>query len=557
MTGRETEGGDNADLRDAKRFSVNNFAIADSPRLGVRGWLRWSWRQVTSMRLSLILLLLLGLAAIPGSILPQSPQNPAAARAYVADNPVWGPIANALGLLDVFGSAWFTAIYLLLFASLVGCIVPRSIAHGRAMRLEVAAAPSALKRYEPIEEVVALPMEQAAALAAAALRPRASWWGAVRGYRVRIDTRGKGLALAAEKGHMREFGNLLFHLSLVGVLLAMAFGSMFTYRGQAIIVEADSFTNAVADYDTYEAGALFDPASLEPFTLRFDALDAAFYDDARPESFTAHVTVTEPGRTPRAGQIEVNRPITVAGGKIYLMGNGYAPHLTVEDADGSVAFAGAVPFLAQDAVYTSTGVVKVPDVTSGPQLGIKATLLPTAVETPVAGIVSVWPELVDPAIYFTVYEGDLALDDGVPQNIYQLDESQLSPVRGDDGQPAVLVIRPGETVELPDGLGSVTWSATPRYIGVDLRADPSLPWLLLAAVGAFVGITVSLFGSRRRVWLLLTPVAGSGESTLVQGAVLAPAHDQSARRERDRAMAAVAGREAPGRSGQHEEEQWN
>src|SRR5690606_12563201 len=134
-----------------KRFSVDNYAYAAAPRLGVRGWLRWGWRQVTSMRLALVLLLLLGLAAIPGSVLPQWPQDAAATRQFIQDNGAWGEIADAIGLLDVFGSAWFTAIYLLLFASLVGCIVPRSVAHFRAMRAEPAAAPSSLKRYEPVE----------------------------------------------------------------------------------------------------------------------------------------------------------------------------------------------------------------------------------------------------------------------------------------------------------------------------------------------------------------------------------------------------------------------
>src|SRR5690606_18310968 len=112
-----------------KRFTVDNYAIAEAPRLGVGGWLRWGWRQVTSMRLALVLLLLLGLAAIPGSLLPQWPQDAVAARGFTERYGFWGELADTVGLLDVFGSAWFTAIYLLLFASLVGCIVPRSLVH--------------------------------------------------------------------------------------------------------------------------------------------------------------------------------------------------------------------------------------------------------------------------------------------------------------------------------------------------------------------------------------------------------------------------------------------
>src|SRR5690606_87956 len=176
-------------------------------------------------------------------------------------------------------------------------------------------------------------------------RPRPGLLGAVYGYRVRVDTKGASLALAAERGHIRELGNLIFHLSLVGILLAVAAGSMLTYRGQAVIVEGGTFTNAVADYDTYEAGRLFDPARLEPFTLTLDRLDSAFFEDGRPSAFTAQVTLTEPGLDAVATRIEVNRPLQVSGGKIYLQGNGFAPSFTITDADGNVAFSGPVPFL--------------------------------------------------------------------------------------------------------------------------------------------------------------------------------------------------------------------
>lgn len=523
-----------------KRFTVDNYAIAEAPRLGVGGWLRWGWRQVTSMRLALVLLLLLGLAAIPGSLLPQWPQDAVAARGFTERYGFWGEVADTVGLLDVFGSAWFTAIYLLLFASLVGCIVPRSLAHARAMRAEVSAAPSSLERYEAVTATVPGTPAEVATRVTQALRPRPGLLGAIGGYRVRVDERGEGLAIAAERGHVRELGNLIFHLSLVAILLAVAAGSLLTYRGQAVIVEGGTFTNAVADYDTYESGRLFDPARLEPFTITLDRLDSAFFDDGRPAAFAAHVLLKEPGAEAVPTRIEVNRPLQVSGGKIYLQGNGFAPSFTITDADGQVAFAGPVPFLPQDAVYTSTGVIKVPDVSSGEQLGFSGTLLPTAVETPFAGTVSVWPEPLDPVIYLYAYTGDLGLDAGIPQNVYQLDMTHLSPVRGEDGQPFLVVLRPGETVELPAGLGSITWNELPRFIAVDLRADPSLPWLLVASIGAFLGIALSLFGARRRVWILATPAGKRGESTLVHGAVLAPAHDQAAPRERDRAMAAAA-----------------
>lgn len=525
------------------RVKIDNYAVPAAPRLGVRGWLRWMWRQVTSMRVALILLLLLALAAIPGSVLPQWPQDAGETKVFIDNNQFIGPILDRLGFLDVFGSAWFTAIYLLLFASLIGCIIPRALVHYRALRTPVPATPTALTRYEPSgNEPTEVDAATALERARAVLRPRAGLLGAITGYRTRIDERegadGPELAMTADKGHVRELGNLVFHISLVCILIAVGIGTVFTYRGQAIIVEGRTFTNAEAGYDTFSHGRGFDPANLEPFTVRLNALDAQFQPSGRPKSFTADVTLQEPGRDAVQKAVQVNRPLQVDGAKMYLQGNGYAPVFTYTDADGNVAFEGPVVFLPQDEVYTSTGVVKVPDVTSGSQVGFKGRLLPTAIYND-GNPVSVHPDAANPVVYFTAYTGDLGLDEGVPQNVYELDESQLSPVRDDDGQPLVIELALGESAELPDGLGTISFDELPRFAAMDLRADPSLPWLLAAAIAALLGLAMSLFGTRRRIWLV-APL--NTATTVVKGAALAPAHDNGVEAALDKALAATSGR---------------
>jgi len=549
-----------------KRFSVDNYAYKLAPRLGVRGWLRWGWRQVTSMRLALVLLLLLGLAAIPGSLLPQRPTNGAKTQSFIDNNPGIGPVLDKVGLLNVFGSAWFTSIYVLLFLSLIGCIIPRAVAHGKAALVPVASAPSSLARYEGRLETSS-PLSQADAIAAVRAWGRGHRvWGWLTGYRVRVDERTARdgtaqVAVALEQGSLREWGNLLFHTALVGVLCALAFGSAYTYRGQAVIVEGQTFTNAAVDYDSFEAGRLFDPAWLKPFTLRLDKFDPVFDVTGRPVSFTAHVTYAKPGEHAENATIKVNHPLGIDGGNIYLQGNGYAPALTVKDSAGIVAFSGPTPFLPQDGMYTSTGVVKVPDVTSGPQIGLVATLYPTAAQATDGTVSSVNPQAVNPVILLTAYKGDLGLDTGIPQNVYQLDETKLTQVLGDDGKPLVIDITPGQTVTLPDGLGTVTWDSLPRFVALDLRADPSLPWVLGTALATLLGIAVSLFAPRRRLWFVLTHGEGGdgtdgdvpGSITLVEAAALAPPHDEAAARALASALAVSTGSPVP-RPGARQEE---
>ncbi len=532
------------------RVKIDNYAVAAAPRLGVRGWLRWGWRQVTSMRVALILLLLLAVGAIPGSILPQSPREAVKAAEFVKDNGWLGQFLEKAGFLDVYGSAWFTAIYVLLFVSLIGCIIPRCIAHFRAMRAPLAAAPSRLDRYRPraAGEASDAPAH-AVGRAIAELRPRAGWLGAITGYRYRVDERTKHgetqLALAAEKGHIRELGNLLFHVSIVGILCSVAFGAAFIYRGQAIIVEGRSFTNSVVAYDTFSSGRLFNENSLEPFTLRLDTFHAQFSLTGRPEDFAADVTLNRPGKDPEQSTIRVNSPLGVNGANIYLQGNGYAPDLTFTDAAGNVAYAGPTVFIPKDSAYTSTGVVKVPDVTSGDQIGLKATLYPTAIGEG-TDFQSLHPDPTNPVIVFTVYTGDLGLDNGVPQNVYKLDETHLSPVHDADGEQAAFAIAPGETVDLPNGLGSLTWIDTPRYAAFDIRADPSLPFLLFFAICALSGLALSLFGARRRIWIIATYGGADEAVTLLSGAALTQPHDLAkATAELERAMAAARGAQPP------------
>ncbi len=103
--------------------------------------LRWAWRQLTSMRTALVLLLLLALAAIPGSVIPQAKVDALKTSQWREAHPQLTPVYDRLGLFDVYGTPWFAAIYLLLTISLVGCFVPRIVVYARALRAQPPATP--------------------------------------------------------------------------------------------------------------------------------------------------------------------------------------------------------------------------------------------------------------------------------------------------------------------------------------------------------------------------------------------------------------------------------
>ena len=120
--------------RDHADSDGDNAADVTSPALGIVGWARWAWRQLTSMRTALVLLLFLAIAAVPGSLFPQRTADPNGVIQWERDNPDVFPLADAIGLFDVYQSPWFSAIYLLLFTSLIGCVIPRAKHHYKALR---------------------------------------------------------------------------------------------------------------------------------------------------------------------------------------------------------------------------------------------------------------------------------------------------------------------------------------------------------------------------------------------------------------------------------------
>lgn len=503
-------------VEQTSRPSVGKTDRGALPTLGFVGWLRFIWRQLTSMRVALMLLMFLAVAAIPGSIFPQRASDPSGVAQYIADNPKTGPWLDRLWFFEVFASPWFAAIYILLFISLVGCILPRVKVHYKALRSAPPKTPRVFKRF-PAQSSVDLPNVDAPTAAqdvAQALR------GPIRflpRYRTVVAQEKPAVwTVSAERGYLKETGNLLFHISLLGILLSFGAGQLLEYRGQAIVVEGRGFVNSQVAYNTFEHGAWFNEDSMEPFVFTLDKFESQFRaKDAFAQDFTAYMTVESPEGDTRTDTIKVNYPLSEAGAKIYLMGNGHAPTVTVRDAAGEIAFSGAVPFLTEDSVYTSKGVIKVPDVSTGEQLGFVGYLLPTA-EIEGGQMKSIYPEALNPVLVLDLYKGNLGLDDGIPQNVYRLSTENLEKVTNTEQNPDPIVLALGQSMELPDGLGTIEFESIPRYAAFDLRYDPTLIWLLASSLLCLGGLALSLFTPRRRVWARISET-GTGAHVELAG----------------------------------------
>ncbi|MGH3097492.1 MAG: cytochrome c biogenesis protein ResB [Streptosporangiales bacterium] len=485
---------------------------AEPPQLGARAGLvatlRWAWRQLTSMRTALFLLFLLALAAIPGSLLPQRPANPSRVQQYFAEHPTLAPVLDKLSGFDVFGSPWFAAIYLLLFVSLLGCVIPRSRAHLAAMRARPPKAPRNLSRLPKSTRFeAAAPPEDVIAAARRLLRGR----------RFRVDVvEGDEPSVAAEKGYLSETGNLFFHVALVVLLVAVAIGSLFGYKGNVVVTEGDGFANTVISYDSFQHGRFANSDDLAPFTVTLDKFTASYVakgpERGTPKDFRARLHYRErPGAPKQKYDLRVNSPLDVGGSKVYLLGHGYSPQITVRDGDGKVVSSGAVPFVAQDKNnFASKGVVKA--YATKPQMGFQMFFLPTFAVTR-QGPTSAYPAPLDPVILLIAYEGDLSPKNGAAQSVYTLDTSKMKQVRLPQKSQ---MLRPGQTVKLPGDRGSVTFTGLKEYSALQVKHDPGKVLALGSAAVAIGALLLSLFVRRRRVWVRASR-AGGGRTVVEFG----------------------------------------
>jgi cytochrome c biogenesis protein len=472
---------------------------------------RWVWRQVTSMRTALILLLLLALAAVPGSIIPQRGVDALKTSNWQSDHPRLTPIYERLGLFSVYDSAWFSAIYILLMLSLVGCIVPRTFVYLRGIRAQPPAAPRNLTRLpDHASYRTAESPGEVLARARVALRRRR--------YRMTVADD----AVSAERGYLREVGNLVFHLSVLVVLVGFALGGLFGYKGGVIVVVGNGFSNTLTQYDDFDPGSLFAADDMEPFFLQVDDFDVDWLTEGpragMARGFVAHTTYQESLDSPEESyDLKVNHPLTIGDTDVFLIGHGYAPVITVRDGNGRKVYSGPTIFLPTDQTFQSFGVVKAPSA-EPTQIGLEGEFYPTVAFSKHTGsYFSAFGRAVDPMVSMLVYTGDLGLSNGVPQSVYTLDKSKTTMLTKKDGTPYRIDLRKGESVELPNGLGSVSFDGLREWNKIQISQTPGKWIALTGVVLALLGLLGSLFIRPRRVWVR---ARREGDGTLVEVAAL-------------------------------------
>ncbi|MDO5030913.1 MAG: cytochrome c biogenesis protein ResB [Corynebacterium sp.] len=489
----------------------------------------WNW--LTSMRTALILLFILAFAAIPGALLPQRSLNKDKVDQYLAANGKTGEIMDKLQLFDVFSSVWFLAIVTLLLISLVGCIIPRTIDHYKAMKTPPAKAPKRLSRMPLYDEAVveATPQE-----VSERVRGRLSKWALTE--TPAAEDRAGAQSFAAEKGYLREFGNLVFHLGIAVLIIIVGWGRLTYYEGQVILLTNTGtemsehgvddavglpFCNtAAANYDSLRSGNTFDGTTLNPFCIQVDDFTADYLPNGQAKMFTSHIRYADeedmrkPADQWEKTTLQVNHPLRIAGDRVYLQGHGFAPAFKVTWPNGEsrtqiVQFRPDDPtfFLSSGALRFDPPAGMYPDLFERRQnqIAIEGLFAPTAEFTGEKGALlqSSYPAMQDPAVAVDIYRGDAGLDTGRSQGLFSLDRELMH--SGQLAKEARVNLKLGESTELDDGT-KVEFLGAKEFVNLQVSHDPTQFWVLVTTVAALVGMVLSLGIKRRRVWVRIFPL---------------------------------------------------
>ncbi|MET1072993.1 MAG: cytochrome c biogenesis protein ResB, partial [Umezawaea sp.] len=425
---------------------------------------------------------------------------------FIADNGWWGRLLDKGGFYAVYGSFWFSAIYVLLFVSLVGCLLPRLWEYFTQMRAKPVLTPRNLSRM-PHHADAHVERDVDEVIAAARTR--------LRGWRlVEREEPGGARTISAERGFLRETGNLVFHFALLGLLVAFALGKMFGYEGQVIVqATGKQYCNSgVFNFDSFRPGLRVDGTQLTPFCVRVNDFHASYLHNGQAQSFQAGIDYQSGADlatgTWRPYSLEVNHPLRTEGDRVYLLGHGYTPRFTVTFPNGATRSAEVQWRPVDPITLLSEGATKFdpPQITDSEerrrnQLAITGLLAPSAVFDG-ALMSSNFPEARKPAVAVDVFRGDLGTDSGRGQSIFSIDQSMVDNGRLEKVARENLEV--GQAVTLDDGT-VIRFDGVTDWVSLQVSHDPTQVYVLVFSMLIVAGLGTSLAIRRRRVWVRAVP----------------------------------------------------
>ncbi len=421
------------------------------------------WRFFSSVKLTLVLLIILAISSLFGTLIPQQEGAVDFARRL---SPGIFQVFSVLNLFDMYHSSWFRIIIGLLALNLIVCSLNRL-----PRTLTLFRAPARADRSRPFED---LPADRTFSVKGEMddVGERVANFLKKQYKRVEAKNSPKGNFHYGEKGRYSYFGVYLVHLSVLVILIGGIIGSFFGFEAYVNIAEGDTV-------DTVALRQKMTSKKLG-FSVHCEKFIVEFYKSGAPKEYRSDLRFLSGGKVVQQGSLLVNHPITFKGITFYQSSYGTIPgkvHLKISRTENN----------------PETLAMEVEQGKPVPLPGGKARFQVLQVDENLKGmmgpaaLISVKPEQGD-EMKFWVFQQMEMLKKRFPEAMFRapiLDPSSF--------KPYTFFLEKLENR---------------YYTGLQVARDPgvSLVWL-----GCFVmvgGFFVTFFTSHRRVWVRVSKSKG-------------------------------------------------
>jgi cytochrome c biogenesis protein len=271
------------------------------------------WAFFSSVRLTIALLIILAIASIIGTLIPQ---NEGAVEFAREISPAFFRFLSTLNLFDMYHSMWFRVLIGMLALNLTVCSIERLPAAWR--RFATLPRPDRERPFDHLPAGQSLRVR--AELGEASERVSALLKSRFR--RVQEVDRGDRYFGYGEKGRYAHFGVYLIHASVLLILVGGMIGSIFGFEAYVNIAEGDRVRTATLR------------KTMKPLDLGFevqcDKFFVDFYETGAPKEYRSDLTFFVNGEAVNKESARVNHPVRFKGVSFYQSNYGSIPKVRLK-----------------------------------------------------------------------------------------------------------------------------------------------------------------------------------------------------------------------------------
>ena len=266
------------------------------------------WSFFSSVKLAIALLIIIAIASILGTLIPQQE----AAGAFVSRlSPGMVSVLEKLQIFDIFHSVWFLCLLFILSVNMIVCSLNRFPASWKRFRAISTPDEPALFKDLNADRVLLTEgkLVEEAEKIERLLKKRLK--------RVEIRDTGDTYFLSGQKGNFSYFGVYLIHVSILIILAGMIIGFLFGFEAYIELAEGESV-------DTVQLKGGKGLRKLD-FTVRCDRFTIDYYKDGTPKLYQSDLAFVKNDSVLHQSPVLVNHPVSFAGIRFYQANYGKIP----------------------------------------------------------------------------------------------------------------------------------------------------------------------------------------------------------------------------------------